>query len=213
MNKIDKVICFGKNYTDHMLELGDKPVTQPVIFLKPASIVKQAKSWSEKLVLAYSTDETIHYECELVLRLAKGGFKMTEQEASQAIKDYTIGLDMTYRDRQRKLKDNGHPWEISKIFPDSCVLAPWITPTIGDNYMLEPFYFSLNGELKQTGIANNMLFKPVELIKYASSIFPLCEGDIIFTGTPSGVGKVEFNATGTLEIKHKQLMLSWSKTI
>lgn len=210
---MDKIICFGKNYTEHMLELGDKPVTRPVIFLKPPSILKQVNSWSDNVELMYALDEPVHYECELVLRIDQGGFKLSAEEASQIIGAYTVGLDMTYRDKQRQLKDAGHPWEIAKVFPDSCVIGPWLNVKDVENYLLESFSFSLDNELKQQSTGNNMLMKPAELISYASSVFPLCAGDIIFTGTPVGVGPIKPGSSGNLRIADKQFQVNWTKTI
>jgi 2-keto-4-pentenoate hydratase/2-oxohepta-3-ene-1,7-dioic acid hydratase in catechol pathway len=195
---MDKIICFGKNYQDHMLELGDEPVTKPVIFLKPPSILAQCQQWG-KTVQAYLPDHETHYECELVLQLNKDGYNMTVEEADDAIGAYTIGLDMTLRQVQNLLKKNGHPWTIGKVFPSACIIGPWIE-AISSDFLDNQFIFKLDGIEKQRSCGRNMLFQPQKLIAYASQFFPLCKGDIIFTGTPAGVGPVHNNSTGVLSL-------------
>ena len=204
---MDKIVCFGKNYQDHMQELGDKPVSAPVIFLKPSSILKQCKNWDETVNVVLTEKET-HYECELVLRLKNGGYKMTLDQANSAIDAYTVGLDMTLRLEQTKLKANGHPWTVAKVFPDSCIIGPWIE-TKDNKFMDDEFKFTLDQQLKQASLGQNMLFKPTDLIMYASSFFPLCAGDILFTGTPSGVGAVHDNSKGVLQIAKYQYTVAW----
>ncbi len=207
---MDKIICFGKNYQDHMLELGDKPVTEPVIFLKPASVVKYCTAWGDR-VNAFFPEQELHYECELILRLSKGGYKLSHEEASNMIDAYTIGLEMTLRKEQAILKSNGHPWTISKVFPDACIIGPWIE-TSDLSFLNADFNFTLDNELKQSSSGSNMLFNPIDLIVHASAFFPLCAGDILFTGTPSGVGKVNRGSIGVVEIANHQYTITWSYT-
>jgi 2-keto-4-pentenoate hydratase/2-oxohepta-3-ene-1,7-dioic acid hydratase in catechol pathway len=195
---IDKIICFGKNYDDHMRELGDKPVEQPVIFLKPPSVLRQVSDWNQELALHLTNEET-HYECELVIRISEGGYQMTPQAAQQAIDACTIGLDMTLRKQQAELKKNGHPWTTAKVFPDAAVIGPWINLKDLPNYLEEEFRFILNGELKQKSKGKFMRYAPAELVAYASQHFPLCAGDILFTGTPAGVGAVAKNTKASVE--------------
>lgn len=203
---MDKIVCFGKNYADHMTELGDRPVDKPVIFLKPPSILKQCSAWNETLALSLTSEET-HYECELVLKLKHGGYRLTPEAAKAALGWYTVGLDMTLRQIQTILKKAGHPWTAGKVFPDAAVIGPWLE--IHDNFLNEDFSFSLNQKLKQKSSGAKMLFNPIELIVYASQFFPLCEGDILFTGTPSGVGMVQAKDVGLLEINHHKYGVVW----
>lgn len=205
---MDKIICFGKNYSSHMLELGDKPVEKPVIFLKPPSVLKQASNWGET-VLATLTEDDTHYECEIILQINADGYKLTESEAENIIDCYTIGLDMTLRGKQTQLKKEGHPWEVSKVFPCSAIIGPWI---VKENNMFyeAPFQFMLDGTVRQKASGGDMLFKPAELVSFASHFFPLCKGDILFTGTPAGVGLVNNASIGTLIIKDKQFNIKWS---
>ena len=205
---MDKVVCFGKNYQDHMLELGDKPVSEPVIFLKPKSVVKTCTAWNDT-INAFFPEQELHYECELVLRLGAGGYKMSRDEALKSIDAYTVGLEMTLRKEQAVLKANGHPWTISKVFPDSCIIGPWIE-TINLDFLNTNFKFSLNNEVKQSSSGINMLFNPVDLIVYASKFFPLCKGDVLFTGTPSGVGKIAKGSSGVVAIRQHQYTVLWN---
>ena len=194
----DKIVCFGKNYVDHMLELGDAPVDKPVIFLKPPSILKQCSHWDETINVTLTQEET-HFECELVIKLKAGGYHLTQKAAEGAMGWYTIGLDMTLRQLQSRLKQASHPWTIAKVFPDAAVIGPWIK--IHDlDFLKEAFQFTLDSVVRQKSHGSEMIFNPVELIMYASQFFPLCEGDILFTGTPSGVGVIHDNAEGVLHI-------------
>ncbi|TAK75372.1 MAG: FAA hydrolase family protein [Gammaproteobacteria bacterium] len=194
---MDKIVCFGKNYQDHIVELGDPAVEKPVIFLKPPSILKQCQQWGQTIQAVLTENET-HYECELVIRLNK-----------DRIDAYTIGLDMTLRQQQALLKKNGHPWTISKVFPDACIIGPWIESSDAD-FLNIPFQFILDGEVKQSSYGKNMLFKPAELIRYASQFFPLCTGDILFTGTPAGVGPVKKDSIGVLKMGELEYKVQWA---
>jgi 2-keto-4-pentenoate hydratase/2-oxohepta-3-ene-1,7-dioic acid hydratase in catechol pathway len=181
---IDKIICFGKNYDDHMLELGGKPVEQPVIFLKPPSVLRQVPHWDETLSLRLINEEA-HYECELVVRIGQD---------KQTIDACTVGLDMTLRKRQAHIKQDGHPWTLAKVFPDAAIIGPWIRIEDLPDYLDEEFSFTLDNELKQKSSGKSMRVLPSELVRYASQHFPICLGDILFTGTPAGVGPVYKNA-------------------
>src|SRR5687768_17267000 len=116
---IDKVICAGKNYHDHIVEMNDSHPEKPVLFLKPGSVLQQVTQWNTTQQLHYlSARGSLHYECEVVLRIARDGFQLTRENAWNYIDAFSLGLDMTLRDEQNKLKKAGHPWEISKVFVD-----------------------------------------------------------------------------------------------
>lgn len=204
---MDKIVCFGKNYADHMAELGDAPVEKPVIFLKPPSVLKQCTQWGET-VHAQRILHELHYECELVLRLNKDAYQIAIDEAESCIDAYTIGLDMTLRQMQALLKKNGHPWTTSKVFPDAAIIGPWI-PYNAKNFLNTPFQLMVDGVVKQHSHGHQMLFKPADLIHYASQFFPLCAGDILFTGTPAGVGAISDHAQGTVQIGALQYSVCW----
>jgi 2-keto-4-pentenoate hydratase/2-oxohepta-3-ene-1,7-dioic acid hydratase in catechol pathway len=207
---MDKIICVGKNYLDHAQELGDAIPEKPVIFLKPPSILKIAKQWGEILSLTLPQDNgEIHYETEIVLQIQQGGFHLSLSDAKASIAAVTLGLDMTLRTLQTSLKKQGHPWTIAKVFPDAAVIGPWITCNDFPDYLTVPFNFTLNGELKQQACGNSMLVKPEELICYISQYMPLCAGDIIFTGTPAGVGKVQSGDKACLQWQDNMFTVQW----
>lgn len=208
MKFMPTIICFGKNYQDHMHELGDKAVEKPVIFLKPMSVLRECKHWNDTINLFFPNDE-IHYECEIVFKLKSGGFNLNTQEAIDSLGWYTVGLDMTKRLLQKKLKEDGHPWTTGKVFPDAAVIGPWMPVNNIKNILNQSFSFSLNSEIRQTGLGKNMLFLPIDLIMYASQYFPLTEGDILFTGTPAGVGKISKNDIAEIKIDQHSYFAKW----
>ena len=202
------LICFGKNYQDHMHELGDKPVDKPVIFLKPISVLRACKNWGETLQLYLPQEET-HFEWELVFKLKSGGYQLTKQQARDALDCFTIGLDMTKRNLQKQLKEAGHPWTIGKVFLDAAVIGPWIAIENLESCLSESFSFTLNDHVRQNSVGEKMLFSPIDLVVLASQYFPLCEDDILFTGTPAGVGKVVNGDKGVLQLGKYNYFVFW----
>ncbi len=184
---IGKIVCVGRNYAEHAKELGNEVPEKPVVFLKPASAVIFS---GDKIVYPSFSGE-MHHETELVLLINKKLKDASEKEAEEAIAAYGVGLDMTLRDVQSELKKKGHPWTVSKCFDTSAVLSDFISV---DDYTLtleEEISLEINGSLRQKEKLNMMLFKPVEVVQYISSLMTLEPGDLIFTGTPKGVSKVE----------------------
>lgn len=188
---MDKIICVGKNYLEHAKELGDAVPENPVLFLKPPSCLKSLQTTlDQKLAVKLPQGRgSVHPECEIVLRLNQIG-------QADAV---TLGLDMTLRDVQTKLKKQGHPWEVSKVFQDSAVVGPWIPVGDFQSYLEEEFTFSVDGRLRQKGKGKEMRFSVEECIRSAQESFPLCPGDLLFTGTPSGVSGVEAGQVGELK--------------
>ena len=187
MHPISKIVCVGRNYAEHANELGNEIPEKPVIFLKPASSV--IYSGDEIIYPSFSSD--MHHEVELVILIGNKVKDADEKEAEEAIAGYGVGLDMTLRDVQNELKKKGHPWTIAKGFDTSAVLSDFI---LKNDYQLTlngEISLSVNGEIRQREKLNLMLFSPVKLVQYISSLLTLEEGDLIFTGTPKGVGKVE----------------------
>ncbi|MFM8313944.1 MAG: fumarylacetoacetate hydrolase family protein, partial [Deltaproteobacteria bacterium] len=136
---MDKIVCVGKNYIEHAKELGDQVPEKPVLFLKPPSVLKQAHS-RESLDVFIPTDQgSVHHECEIVIRLKKGGFRLTEMEAEKCIGKVSVGLDMTLRDKQAALKKAGSPWTTAKVFPDSAIVGPWVAVDDFPNFLETPF--------------------------------------------------------------------------
>lgn len=183
---IGKVVCVGRNYAAHAQELGNEVPTSPILFMKPASSVVSVHN---DIVRPDSEQfgET-HYEAELCVQLSADLSKATIAQAQQAIGGVTLGLDLTLRELQSKLKDKGHPWERAKCFDGACVLADWIAPQAFGDFKNVEYQFYINNELKQNGDSALMLFPVYELLVDISHAFSLQAGDVIMTGTPSGVG-------------------------
>jgi 5-carboxymethyl-2-hydroxymuconate isomerase len=183
---IGKIVCIGRNYAKHAKELGNEVPDKPVIFLKPPSVI--IYSGGEVIHPVFSNE--LHHEVELVLLIGENVKIASRKEAERAIIGYGVGLDMTLRDVQKELRKNGDPWTLAKCFDTSAVLSDFV---LKENYQLkfdEKIELKVNGETKQTDSLNSMIFKPVELVEYISSVMVLEKGDLIFTGTPSGVSKV-----------------------
>ena len=184
---IGKIVCVGRNYAEHAKELGNEVPDKPVVFLKPASAI----IFSGDEIKYPPFSEEMHHEVELVLLIRSKIKNVTIEDADNAIGGYGVGLDMTLRDVQSKLKSKGHPWTIAKCFDTSAVLSDFV---LKDDYNLtldEEIFLNVNNEVRQRDKLNKMIFKPAELIVYLSSLMTLDEGDLVFTGTPKGVGKVE----------------------
>jgi 2-keto-4-pentenoate hydratase/2-oxohepta-3-ene-1,7-dioic acid hydratase in catechol pathway len=185
--QIGKIVCVGRNYAEHAKELGNEVPQKPVVFLKPSSAV----IFSGDNIIYPSFSNEMHHETELVLLIGKKVKEASIEEAENSIIAYGLGLDMTLRDIQNELKKKGQPWTIAKCFDTSAVLSEFI---LKENYQLtldEEISLSINGNIKQKEKLNLMLFKPAEIVQYISSLMTLEEGDLIYTGTPKGVSKVE----------------------
>ena len=205
---MDKIICVGKNYAEHAKELGDAVCDRPVVFLKPPSVLKAASRDGEEIPLVLPTGSgSVHHECEIVLQLARGGYRLSLDDARDAIGAVTLGLDMTLRDLQAQQKKAGHPWTTSKVFPDSAVVGPFRE---GTRLLGEPFRLLVDGELRQEGHADQMLYGPAQCVAFLSELFYLLPGDLIFTGTPKGVGPVSAGNRGELIWGDLRYAVRWS---
>jgi len=180
-----KIICVGRNYADHAKELGNDIPDEPVIFMKPKSALLQ--SHTPFYYPEFSNE--LHYECELVLRVCKNGKYIQERHASNYYNGITVGIDFTARDIQDELKKKGLPWEKAKAFDNSAAVGKFIDVTPAMNRKNINFTFYKNKELVQTGNSGNMIFSIDSLIANISNYFSLNIGDLIFTGTPAGVGE------------------------
>lgn len=183
---INKIVCVGRNYVEHIHELGNEVPEKPVVFLKPNSAV--IYSGDEIVYPDYSND--MHHEVELLLLIGKTIKNASLEEAEKAIIGYGLGLDMTLRDVQDELKKKGHPWEKSKCFDTSAVISEFILKNDYQLSLQEELLLKVNDEIRQKDILQKMIFKPAQIVEYLSSILTLEYGDIIFTGTPQGVSKV-----------------------
>jgi len=184
---IGKIVCVGRNYAEHAKELGNDVPQKPVVFLKPSSAV----IFSGDKIEYPSFSEDMHHEVELVLLIGNKIKNASLEEAENAITGYGVGLDMTLRDIQSELKSKGHPWTISKCFDTSAVLSEIVLKADFNLTLQEEIFLEINGEERQRDRLNKMIFKPAELVEYLTSLMTLEEGDLIFTGTPKGVSKVE----------------------
>jgi 5-carboxymethyl-2-hydroxymuconate isomerase len=184
---IGKIICVGRNYVEHAKELGNEVPEKPVVFLKPASAV----IYSGDEIKYPPFSEEMHHEVELVLLIGNKIKDASLENAEKAITGYGVGLDMTLRDVQSKLKSKGHPWTIAKCFDTSAVLSEFVLKDDHNLTLDEEIFLTVNDEERQRDKLNKMILNPAELVQYLSSLMTLDEGDLIFTGTPKGVGKVE----------------------
>ncbi len=182
---IGKIVCVGRNYAEHAKELGNEVPPKPVIFLKPTSAVIFS---GDKIVHpSFSTD--MHHETELVLLIGKTIKDADEKEAEEAIEAYGVGLDMTLRDIQTELKQKGHPWTIAKGFDTSAVLSEFISVNDYRLTLDEEIILRVNDTERRHEKLNKMIFPPVQIVEYISSLMTLEKGDLVFTGTPAGVNK------------------------
>ncbi|NCI51508.1 fumarylacetoacetate hydrolase family protein [Sediminibacterium roseum] len=184
-----KIFCVGRNYADHAKELGNAVPEEPVIFMKPKSALLQP---STPFYYPQFTNE-LHYEAEVVLRICKNGKYVEEPAASEYYDAFTIGIDFTARDVQAELKKKGLPWEKAKAWDNSAVTGTWIpfTPELRQG----PLLFSLdkNHETVQVGNTKDLIFSFDTIVSHISQYFSINIGDLIYTGTPAGVGECVTN--------------------
>lgn len=182
-----KILCIGRNYAEHARELGNEVPTEPVIFMKPDTAILKGNNF---YLPEFSQD--IHYELEVILKISKGGKYISEEHAPNYYNEIGLGIDFTARDLQSKLKEKGLPWELSKGFDGSAVVSNFYQK---ENFDLKNLNFTLlkNKQEVQNGNTSLMIFSPEKIIAFVSKYFTLKVGDLIFTGTPKGVGKVNEN--------------------
>ena len=180
-----KIICVGKNYLKHIDELNSSKEDEPVIFLKPdTSIIQKNQPF---FIPEFSNE--IHYEIEIILKFNRLGKHIESKFSKKYFNQISLGIDFTARDFQNKFKERGLPWDISKGFDNSALIGDWKNIK---TYDLDNINFRLekNGKIVQQSNSKNMIWKIDELIAYASKYFTIKIGDIMFTGTPEGVGVV-----------------------
>jgi acylpyruvate hydrolase len=183
-----KIICIGRNYAAHAAELGNERPDRPVVFMKPPTAILP----NNKPFYHPEFSEDIHFETELVVKVAKNGRHVQPEFAMDYVAGIGLGIDFTARDLQSQLKKKGHPWEIAKGFDNSAPLSPqFFAPEAFSDINDIEFGLRKNGEEVQHGYSRLMLFPLTEIICYVSQYFRLQKGDLIFTGTPEGVGPVK----------------------
>ena len=181
-----KIFCVGRNYADHAKELGNAIPDEPVIFMKPKSALLQAHT---PFYYPEFTNE-LHYECELVLRVSKNGKYIQDKFANKYYDAISVGIDFTARDIQNELKEKGLPWEKAKAWDNSAAVGKWIP--MADIKSKKDIHFGLykNKEVVQKGNSQDMMFDFDYIVSYISNFFSINIGDLIFTGTPAGVGEI-----------------------
>ncbi|HLO26963.1 MAG TPA: fumarylacetoacetate hydrolase family protein [Geobacteraceae bacterium] len=201
---IGKILCIGRNYAEHIRELGNETPDAPVIFMKPASSV--IGDGGTIVIPPYSRD--CHHEAELALLIGKEGKNITQDKALEHIAGYGVAIDLTLRDVQAELKKKGLPWDIAKGFDTACPLSAFVPPAaVGDPSDLW-IRLWVDGELRQDGSTGMMIHTIPAVVSHMSTIFTLEPGDVILTGTPAGVGPLksgnevvaEISRVGTLRV-------------
>jgi 2-keto-4-pentenoate hydratase/2-oxohepta-3-ene-1,7-dioic acid hydratase in catechol pathway len=192
-----KLICIGRNYTDHIKELSNERPEEPVVFMKPDSAILPKEQ--DFYIPEFSNE--VHYEVEVLVKIKKVGKHIDQKFARKYYDEIGLGIDFTARDLQSKLKSKGLPWEKAKGFDGAAVVGQWLEKSNFDDINNLNFSLLKNNVEVQKGNTSLMLWKIDELISYVSKFFMLKKGDVIFTGTPAGVGKIEVNdyLSGILE--------------
>lgn len=197
-----KILCIGRNYADHISELNNERPSEPVIFLKPdTAILKDNEPFYYP---DFSND--IHHEVEIVLKINKVGKNIEAKFAHKYYDEIGVGIDFTARDVQSKLKEKGLPWEKAKAFNGSAPISGFVPKTRFADLQNLNFHLEVNGDVRQKGNTNLMLWNFDEIIAEISTYFTLKTGDLVFTGTPAGVGKVIVGDKLTAFIENEEMM-------
>ena len=184
-----KLICIGRNYAQHISELKSEKPSEPVVFLKPDTAILLKK---QPFFIPDFSNE-VHHEVEVLVKINRVGKYIDSKFAHKYYEQIGLGIDFTARDLQQELKGKGLPWEKSKAFDGSAVIGKWVSKSNYENVNNIPFSLFKNNQIVQSSTTEDMLWGIDEIIAYVSQYFTLKIGDVIFTGTPSGVGKVQSN--------------------
>ncbi|MDA9002123.1 fumarylacetoacetate hydrolase family protein [Flavobacteriaceae bacterium] len=184
-----KLICIGRNYAQHISELKSEKPSEPVVFLKPDTAILLKK----QPFFIPDFSNKVHHEVEVLVKINRVGKYIDSKFAHKYYEQIGLGIDFTARDLQQELKGKGLPWEKSKAFDGSAVIGKWVSKSNYENVNNIPFSLLKNNQIVQSSTTEDMLWSIDEIIAYVSQYFTLKIGDIIFTGTPSGVGKVQSN--------------------
>jgi 2-keto-4-pentenoate hydratase/2-oxohepta-3-ene-1,7-dioic acid hydratase in catechol pathway len=176
---IQNIYCIGRNYAEHAAEMKSAVPKSPIVFLKPTIAACETNS----TILLPRQSDLVHHEVEVVVGIGKRGSSVPEESAMDLVEGFAVGIDVTARDLQEQAKKSGLPWAMSKGFPTFAPMSPFVKarPPL-------TFSISVNGAMRQRGNTEGMIFSIPKLISHLSSVFTLLPGDLIFTGTPSGVG-------------------------
>jgi acylpyruvate hydrolase len=201
---VGKILCLGRNYAEHAKEMDSEIPVTPVVFIKPSTALLRS---GEPIVLP-AISQNLHHEVEFVVVIGREGKHIPAREAHRHILGYAIGLDMTLRDVQNEAKDHGLPWAVAKGFDTSAPVSSVIPVTAITEPQRQTLLCRVNGTERQRGSTADMIFTIPQIIEYTSSLFTLERGDLIFTGTPHGVGRVvpgdtiEAELAGHITITH-----------
>jgi len=183
---VGKIVCLGRNYVDHIHELGNEIPTSPVLFIKPATSI--IHSGEQIVIPPYSSD--CHHEIELAVLIGQPGSKVGEAQAMELVAGYGVAIDLTLRDVQSRQKEKGLPWEIAKGFDTACPLSDFVPAAqVGDPHDLQ-LTLRVNGQVRQQGSTALMMRRIPQFISEVSQIFTLLPGDVLLTGTPAGVSAI-----------------------
>lgn len=197
-----KIICIGRNYSEHAKELKNEVPTTPVFFMKPDTALLK-----DNAPFYYPTfSNEIHYEVELVIKISKNGKTIAPQFAHKYYEQITVGIDFTARDLQQQCKEKGLPWEKAKAFDNSAVIGRFIQISELKNTEHINFNLAINNNMVQQGISNQMIFNIDTIISYVSGFITLKTGDLIYTGTPAGVGPVKIGDRLIAKIEAEELL-------
>lgn len=193
---VRRVYCVGRNYAAHAREMGFDPDRDPPFFFcKPDNAIVPM-AYGETLELPYPAQtQNYHYEAELVAVIGKAGSDIAEDDALSHVWGYAVGLDMTRRDLQMKMREMGRPWEIGKAFDLSAPVGPVHPASVAGHFENASLWLTVNGETKQKSDVSHLIWSVAETVSYLSKFFRLEPGDVIFTGTPEGVGPVKAGDT------------------
>lgn len=202
-----KIIAVGRNYTEHIKELDNTKPEKPLIFMKPDSALLK----NNKPFYLPDFSDNIQYETELIIQIDRLGKNISEKFAPRYYANIGLGIDFTARDIQEEHKQKGYPWELCKAFDGSAVISEFVPiESFGDLNNIG-FHLDIDGKTVQTGNSGDMIFSANQIIAYVSQFFTLKIGDIIFTGTPAGVGKVSENNHLKGYIENKKMLDFWVK--
>lgn len=197
-----KIICVGRNYVDHIHELNNEQPDDPVIFLKPETAIPL----KNEPFFYPDFSQDVHHEVEVLVKINRVGKNIEEKFAHKYYDEVGVGLDFTARDVQSKLKAKGLPWELAKAFNGSAPMSGFIPKSEFADLQNLNFRLDVNGETRQQGNTSLMLFRIDYLISFVSRYFMLQQGDVIFTGTPKGVGPVQVGDTLTAYLEDRKML-------
>ncbi|NRA96751.1 MAG: fumarylacetoacetate hydrolase family protein [Planctomycetes bacterium] len=181
-----KIVCVGRNYAAHAAEMGVERPVEPILFFKPPTALLDGGG----VVTLPSWSDDVHHEVELVVRIGAEGRDITASDAHRFVDGWGVGVDLTARDVQTRAKELGHPWAVAKGFDGSAPVSDLLPVTSLDRLSDMVLELAVSGEIRQQGSTSAMLWTVRELVAFASSRFTLARGDLLFTGTPEGVGPV-----------------------